>query len=554
MPPGMTGAPHRCPRVLLAVVLACGILGLGAIEAGCNTLAGIEGGNLTPGSDASADAAQGADAAVDAGIDHTSGLDSSVESGSDAATQKDSGADVAASDGGGSDTGTGGETGGGDGGCAGLVCAGTCVANDTHNCGTCGNDCTALPHVSGAVSCTGGQCSFPLSSCAPGWTHCSANIQQGCETDESSASSCGGCGVVCPGSAPVCSGSGSSYSCVSGCPPATPKLCGGTCVDTASNPNDCATCGNACPGVTHGQPTCASSACGFACNSGFTPCGGACVDTTSDPANCNGCGLACTGGKQCVSSACQCPAGTNFCGGSCVADGPAACGPSCAVCSPPANATPTCSGSTCGFTCTQSGYSACGGACVDLATDNANCGACGRQCPALTPPSTGSTCTPSAGTGVCVGRAGGVQDQSLGGPVAGAYLYATEISFSTAATVTGLGVSLVDGGGGNFQLALYAGNSSGPTGNPLGIGALTALHGSGSAAGGVYEMAVGPIAVGAGTYWVVMKPYFTGDVSIANSGTAVRITYNSNPAFPNTIETNPSASWNTTGMYAIADY
>ncbi|HXN31786.1 MAG TPA: hypothetical protein VN894_07995, partial [Polyangiaceae bacterium] len=71
-----------------------------------------------------------------------------------------------------------------------LSCSGACVPNDVRNCGFCGHDCTALPHVSGPVTClpTSGACSFLPSSCAPGWTHCAANADLGCETDLSTMS------------------------------------------------------------------------------------------------------------------------------------------------------------------------------------------------------------------------------------------------------------------------------------------------------------------------------------------------------------------------------
>ncbi|MGD0530303.1 MAG: hypothetical protein ABSE49_34530, partial [Polyangiaceae bacterium] len=256
-----------------------------------------------------------------------------------------------------------------DAGCPGLVCSGVCVADDdVHHCGSCDSDCTALSHVSGPVSCTAGQCAFPLSSCAPGWTHCSSNAAQGCETDESSASTCGGCGNACGASAPKCSGSGNAYQCVTGCPSTAPALCGGTCVDTTSSPANCGACGNACPAVAHGQPTCAGGVCGAACNSGLALCAGTCVDTSGDVSNCGGCGLHCASGELCVSGACSGPAGTNLCGGACAADSPAACGPSCAVCPAPTGGTATCAGSTCGQACSQAGDSVCGGACVDEST------------------------------------------------------------------------------------------------------------------------------------------------------------------------------------------
>ena len=211
------------------------------------------------------------------------------------------------------------EGGGTDGGCSGLVCSGTCVPSDVHNCGACGHDCTALPHVSGPVSCSpAGACVFPVSSCAPGWTQCLTNPDLGCETNIATTANCGSCGNMCSGNTPVCSGSGSTYACASGCPAGDPTLCSGTCVDTTSNPDDCNACGNVCAtSVAHAQPTCVKSACSYACNSGYTECSAACVDTTSDDNNCNGCGIKCGGGMHCLSSMCQCTGGLANCGGTC---------------------------------------------------------------------------------------------------------------------------------------------------------------------------------------------------------------------------------------------
>jgi hypothetical protein len=232
----------------------------------------------------------------------------------------------ATSDGASSETSSsgGGEGGGSDAaeaGCSGLVCGGECVpSNDVHNCGACGHDCTNLPHVSGAVSCSAaGACVFPVSSCAPGWTQCLSNPDLGCETNITTTANCGSCGNMCSGGTPSCSGSGTTYGCVSGCPLADPTLCSGTCVDTTSNAQDCSTCGNVCAtSEPHAQPTCVSSACSFSCNTGYPLCGGACVDTTNDDANCGTCGNKCGGGTHCVSSKCQCPVGLSDCSGSCV--------------------------------------------------------------------------------------------------------------------------------------------------------------------------------------------------------------------------------------------
>ena len=58
------------------------------------------------------------------------------------------------------------------------------------------------------------------------------------------------------------------------------------------------------------------------CQQGMTSCGGVCVDTTSDANNCGVCGKVCAMGEQCMGSVCKggmmCPQGTVDCGGDCV--------------------------------------------------------------------------------------------------------------------------------------------------------------------------------------------------------------------------------------------
>jgi hypothetical protein len=243
-----------------------------------------------------------------------------------------------------------------------LLCDGGCIPSGPRHCGACGNDCTNLPNVSGTTTCASGHCSFPQSSCAAGWADCNGITSDGCETNITTATHCGGCTNACIGTAAVCSVSGGSYSCVSGCSSSSPTLCGTTCADTTTSANNCKTCGNVCTtSVSNAQATCVMSACTFTCNSGYAACNAGCVDTAGDSANCGGCGgaYACTGGKTCQSGVCACPAGQTFCGSTC----------------------------------------------VSLATDANNCGACGHGC--LGGVCSGSLCQPvvigsTSGIGVAI--------------------------------------------------------------------------------------------------------------------------------------------------------
>ena len=231
-----------------------------------------------------------------------------------------------------------------------LICNNACVPDDVQHCGSCTHDCTNLPHVSGATSCVAGACSFAPGSCAAGWEHCSANPDDGCETDVTQPGHCGSCSNICPANLPVCAASGGTHACATGCPAATPTLCSGaTCVDTTIDPNNCKTCGTSCPGVMNGQPACASSTCTFTCNNLYSSCNGGCVNEANDPKNCGGCGA------------------TDMT----------------KVCNGVPNGQPACTSGACTFTC-NGGYSVCPGACVDEATDPKNCNGCGMVCPSVT--------------------------------------------------------------------------------------------------------------------------------------------------------------------------
>ncbi len=258
------------------------------------------------------------------------------------------------------------------------VCAGVCVdKNDPAHCGSCAHDCTSLSHVSATASCAAGVCTFTAASCATGYAHCSTNPDDGCEVNITQAANCGACGNACPATAPLCSTAGltavpvdsglvatrATAMCVPSCVAPTPTLCGQQCVDTTSDPNNCAACAMACPTTANAQATCTVGKCGIACDKGFHDCMGQCVDDTS----------------------------------------PASCGGACSACDAPANnGAATCSGAplACGVQCLQ-GFALCpGNQCVDFLSDPANCNACANACPGA---------VNNLGVGACSGGACTVQ-------------------------------------------------------------------------------------------------------------------------------------------------
>src|SRR5580704_13670029 len=183
---------------------------------------------------------------------------------------------------------------------------------------------------------------------------------------------CGQCGVACSGGTPECAPTNGVYGCVSGCPLATPTLCGTTCTDTTKDPSNCKTCENVCTtNVTGATATCTNSACGYACPANDTYCASSnsCVDLASDDNNCKTCGNVCPSPSTCQSSACTCPSPDTLCGTTCVNESSDpnncnGCGSKCAT-------NESCVDKSC--TC-ESPYLVCSGTCTDPMSDMENCG------------------------------------------------------------------------------------------------------------------------------------------------------------------------------------
>ena len=130
---------------------------------------------------------------------------------------------------------------------------------------------------------------------------CSDGLRNGNETDVDCGGSCGstcGIGKICS-SNPDCS----SGNCSAG-------VCAAPLCNTATDPNNCGTCGHVCV-AANGNASCTAGICGVAsCNAGFADCDGIAANgcetnTNVSVNNCGTCGHVCAGTQACVSGVCQ---------------------------------------------------------------------------------------------------------------------------------------------------------------------------------------------------------------------------------------------------------
>ncbi len=111
------------------------------------------------------------------------------------------------------------------------------------------------------------------------------------------------------------------------------------------------------------------------CPDGQTPCGGQCVDTNDDEDNCGQCGNRCLAGSSCVQGVCSCPMGTIQCGSACVDVSSSS--DHCGACSNTCGVGRNCVAASC--VCAE-GLTECGRRCVDTESDASHCGDCGFAC------------------------------------------------------------------------------------------------------------------------------------------------------------------------------
>ena len=286
------------------------------------------------------------------------------------------------------------------------------VSRDISNCGGCGTVCTAS--AGKTAWCRKGQCGE--TTCAPGRGDCNGDPDDdaangGCETDfKTSVDSCGACGSACvvPGGEPQCSsGMCSIKTCSPGFADCTGGYADGCETKTSTDLANCGACAKTCS-TTNGSPVCVAGACQVkTCTGTFADCNGMGSDgcetnTATSSAHCGACtgsGVNCdavfdNASGQCVNSVCTlktCATGYSNCDTS-VLNGCEAnlqtdevhCGACTTACSKAgatsndcnsAKCTPTCSG-----TLLNCGVNPQNGCVIDGATDENNCGGCGKVC------------------------------------------------------------------------------------------------------------------------------------------------------------------------------
>jgi hypothetical protein len=309
----------------------------------------------------------------------------------------------------------------------GLACCNSlCVdtTNDPNNCGSCNNPC----NVGGAITCCSSTCvnlstnvdncsacSAACSSdnvatrhcttgkCAPtcafGRGDCNPNSSNdGCETDFTSITNCGGCGVKCDttpaqnNAAPTCFNvpdggvATCKYTCKApfdDCDKTAPDTNG--CETNLSNDKlNCGACNNACTTTNNSGTSCISSTCGHSsCNTNQSDCDpdtsnhnrNECETTATDPTvacGTNSCSPCLSGGIV-TTRTCTIPGG----GGSGV------CTYTCNGCTDTGASGHSCDGTKCSYTCTAGNVD-----CNAGTTPDTN----GCECPTSTTPPDGGCC------------------------------------------------------------------------------------------------------------------------------------------------------------------
>jgi hypothetical protein len=275
----------------------------------------------------------------------------------------------------------------------------TTTSNNTQNCGTCGNICSA---ANGGSACSGGKCS--ITSCNLGTADCDGQVGNGCEVNTTNnPANCGSCGTACQAvnGGNVCTASACVPSCNAGFGNCDGNVNNGCETNKLSDAQNCGACGTICTTNNASATACANGSCKPTCKAGFGDCdnngtNGCETNTTSDANNCGSCGMKCNlpnAVSACSGSGCiiiSCTAGFADCDGN-PANGcevnlttdPNHCGACPNVCSK-TNGTSSCSSGNCGITC-NAGFGNCDGSAANgcetnLTNDVNNCNGCGAKC------------------------------------------------------------------------------------------------------------------------------------------------------------------------------
>lgn len=92
------------------------------------------------------------------------------------------------------------------------------------------------------------------------------------------------------------------------CPP-NQTLCGNSCTNRMTDPDNCGLCGKVCPIYNSTERKCSAGKCSNPCISGYYDCNqdmaDGCESTLSDNDNCGACGKSCGSSGFCVFSSCQ---------------------------------------------------------------------------------------------------------------------------------------------------------------------------------------------------------------------------------------------------------
>lgn len=300
-------------------------------------------------------------------------------------------------------------------------CDRTCIdtATDPSNCGGCGVACST--NNVATPECAAGSCA---GSCTPGFEDCNGDkLGDGCEVDtRTNPDHCGACGNACSKenvAGVTCEEGACAGACVQPWADCNNDLLGDGCeTNIESNPSNCGGCGVACS-QSHVAAACAMGMCDGACEAGFADCNGdklgdGCeTNVASDPMHCGACGVACSNDNisaACTAGVCAgaCAAGFADCNGDKLADGCetniasdaancGACGDSCSQ----NEVTASCVGGACSGACAP-GFADCdsdkltNGCETEIESNAQDCGGCGNVCSA-------AGVTPACAGGVCSG-------------------------------------------------------------------------------------------------------------------------------------------------------